>query len=173
MCNAGSAVGNIVGPLLFNKTQAPEYHKGLGAVLGIFIACAALSGYVQFNLFLNPSPSLLAPFRLFTFLPSSFASTRFPSPFMPFRNTFTARVALILLRILMFLIKIMNNAKEKIRVSHGKPAKLYNSSMAKEYTAGPAGEVDSNGNRLGDQAFADMTDKENDEVSGSLLCFMR
>lgn len=59
----------------------------------------------------------------------------------------------------------MNVAKEKTRVRNGKPAKLYNSSMDKKYAAGPADEVDSNGNRLGDQAFSDMTDRENDEVS--------
>lgn len=49
-------------------------------------------------------------------------------------------------------------------MKNGKPAKLYNSSMDKKYAAGPENEVDSHGRRLGDQAFSDMTDKENDEV---------
>ena len=68
-------------------------------------------------------------------------------------------------RILILLIKIMNNSKEKTRVANGKPAKLSNNSMAARYEAGSI-ELDSQtGHRLGDQAFADMTDKENDEVS--------
>jgi hypothetical protein len=64
----------------------------------------------------------------------------------------------------MVLLRVMNIAKEKTRVNNGKPAKLYNSSMAKAYAAGPADEVDANGNRLGDNAFSDMTDRQNDEV---------
>jgi hypothetical protein len=47
LCNAGSAVGNIVGPLLFSSNQAPEYHPGVAAVLGIFISCSVLSGLVN------------------------------------------------------------------------------------------------------------------------------
>lgn len=62
------------------------------------------------------------------------------------------------------LLRVMNHHKEKVRVRNGKPAKLYNASMAKEYAAGPTDEVDANGQQLGDQAFSDLTDKENDEV---------
>ena len=40
--NAGSSSGNIIGPLLFNKTDAPAYRPGLRAVLGIFIALVAV-----------------------------------------------------------------------------------------------------------------------------------
>lgn len=40
--SAGSAAGNIIGPLLFNSRDAPTYHPGLKAVLGIFIALAAV-----------------------------------------------------------------------------------------------------------------------------------
>ena len=42
--NAGSSAGNIVGPLLFSANQAPEYKQGLKAVLGIFVALAAVVG---------------------------------------------------------------------------------------------------------------------------------
>ncbi|KKZ61369.1 hypothetical protein EMCG_04014 [[Emmonsia] crescens] len=35
---AGSSVGNIVGPLLFHEKDAPIYHPGLRVVLGVFIA---------------------------------------------------------------------------------------------------------------------------------------
>jgi predicted MFS family arabinose efflux permease len=36
--NAGSAAGNIIGPLLFKAKDAPSYHPGLRAVLAIFVA---------------------------------------------------------------------------------------------------------------------------------------
>ena len=58
----------------------------------------------------------------------------------------------------------MNHQKEKVRVRNGKPAKLFNASMAKDYAAGPTDEVDANGQQLGAQAFSDLTDKQNDEV---------
>lgn len=101
LCNAGSAVGNMVGPYLFT-TGGPVYRQGLGGVLGIFVACAALAG------------------------------------------------------ILLFILKLMNVAKEKERVRNGKPAKIQNASMEKSYrkTAGDG---------LGQQAFDDLTDKQNDE----------
>lgn len=40
--NAASSAGNIVGPLLFSSEDAPEYHPGLRACLGIFSALAAI-----------------------------------------------------------------------------------------------------------------------------------
>lgn len=40
--NAGSAAGNIIGPLLFKSKDAPSYHPGLRAVLGIFVALVAV-----------------------------------------------------------------------------------------------------------------------------------
>lgn len=40
--NAGSSAGNIIGPLLFNVRDAPSYRPGLKAVLGIFVALAAV-----------------------------------------------------------------------------------------------------------------------------------
>jgi hypothetical protein len=53
----------------------------------------------------------------------------------------------------------LNKLKEKQRVAHGKPAKLADRSMQQAYTSGDASEA------LGENAFLDMTDKENDEVS--------
>ncbi|KAL7416388.1 allantoate permease-like protein [Mrakia frigida] len=47
--NAGSSVGNIVGPLLFKAKDAPAYKAGLGAVMGIFVgnvACVLLLAFV-------------------------------------------------------------------------------------------------------------------------------
>ncbi len=40
--NAGSSAGNIIGPLLFSKKDAPRYHPGLKAVLAIFVALVAV-----------------------------------------------------------------------------------------------------------------------------------
>ena len=37
-----SAAGNIIGPLLFKRNQAPAYHSGLRDVLGVFIALVAV-----------------------------------------------------------------------------------------------------------------------------------
>jgi predicted MFS family arabinose efflux permease len=52
--NAGSSAGNIIGPLLFSASDAPSYHPGLRAVLGIFVALIATVGIQVGNLmFLN------------------------------------------------------------------------------------------------------------------------
>lgn len=40
--NAASSAGNIIGPLLFNEKDAPEYKPGLRACLGIFAALVAV-----------------------------------------------------------------------------------------------------------------------------------
>lgn len=39
--NAASSAGNIIGPLLFQSSDAPTYHPGLRAVLAIFVTLAA------------------------------------------------------------------------------------------------------------------------------------
>jgi len=54
---------------------------------------------------------------------------------------------------------ILNKRKETQRAANGKPAKLEDRSMKQTYEAGDAGDV------LGQNAFLDMTDMENDEVS--------
>ena len=52
--NAGSSAGNIVGPLLFNKRDAPGYKPGLKSVLALFVALIALTVIQAANLmFLN------------------------------------------------------------------------------------------------------------------------
>jgi hypothetical protein len=56
-------------------------------------------------------------------------------------------------------------------VRNGKPAKLVDRSMGARYVAG---DVDENGEKgaggvvLGEQAFLDLTDRQNDEVGFSL-----
>jgi MFS family permease len=118
--NAASSAGNIVGPLLFQSADAPTYHPGLRAVLGIFVALAACS--------------------------------------------------IIQLGNLMFL----NKLQERKRVKNGKAAKLVDHSMESRYhdadeqldaSAGVAdGSVETAPHaRLGEKAFLDLTDRENDE----------
>ncbi|EXJ89770.1 hypothetical protein A1O3_02837 [Capronia epimyces CBS 606.96] len=52
--NAGSSAGNIIGPLLFNKKDAPAYHPGLKKVLAVFVTLVAVVGMQLANLmFLN------------------------------------------------------------------------------------------------------------------------
>lgn len=43
--NAGSAAGNIIGPYLFQKKDAPKYAPGVKAVLGMFCALLAIIGF--------------------------------------------------------------------------------------------------------------------------------
>ncbi|WVQ69233.1 uncharacterized protein L199_007450 [Kwoniella botswanensis] len=49
--NAGSAAGNIIGPLLFEDKDKPHYIPGIKAVLGIFCALLAVIGFEVIILF--------------------------------------------------------------------------------------------------------------------------
>lgn len=53
----------------------------------------------------------------------------------------------------------MNKRKENEREANGKPRKLADRSMERKYEAGAADDV------LGQNAFLDLTDVEQDEVS--------
>ena len=106
--NAGSSAGNIIGPLLFNKKDAPAYLPGLRKVLAIFVTLVA--------------------------------------------------VFLIQFANLMWLNKLQASK----RVKAGKPAKIKDHSMEDRYVA--MDETDG-GHRLGNNAFLDLTDKENDEFT--------
>jgi hypothetical protein len=48
--NAGASSGNIIGPLLFNKRDAPAYHPGLKGVLVVFIVLIFTVGLQVGNL---------------------------------------------------------------------------------------------------------------------------
>jgi hypothetical protein len=52
----------------------------------------------------------------------------------------------------------LNARKEKQRVANGKPAKIADTSMDLKYS-----QEDADGEKLGENAFLDMTDKDNDE----------
>ena len=130
--NAASSSGNIIGPLVFNSKDAPEYLPGLRSMLGIFVAMAASSVIQAANL------------------------------------------------------AFLNKLQERRRVRNGKPAKIKDTSMDDEYQGLDAAEAASpsqdavlegtaegvaaaqveNGHlrqRLGENAFADITDRQNDE----------
>ncbi|KAI0189512.1 MFS transporter [Xylaria flabelliformis] len=116
--NAAASTGNIIGPIVFNSKDAPDYIPGLRIVLGFFVATAACSILQAVNL---------------TFL---------------------------------------NKLQERRRVANGKPAKIKDTSMSNKYQDLEADES-SDGvlteegaaarRRIGQNAFADMTDRENDE----------
>ncbi|KIW28356.1 uncharacterized protein PV07_08028 [Cladophialophora immunda] len=106
--NAGSSAGNIIGPLLFNKKDAPAYHPGLRKVLAIFVTMVA--------------------------------------------------VIFIQLANLIFL----NKLQSRKRVKNGKAAKIKDHSMEDKYVAMDETEV---GQRLGENAFLDLTDRKNDEFT--------
>lgn len=106
--NAGSSAGNIVGPLLFAKKDAPAYHPGLRKVLAIFVTLFA--------------------------------------------------VIFIQLANLMFL----NKLHSRKRVNNGKAAVLKDHSMEDKYVAMDESEI---GQNLGENAFLDMTDRQNDEFT--------
>lgn len=57
----------------------------------------------------------------------------------------------------------MNKSHEKRRVALGKPAKIANTSLEGKYYQDD--NIAADGQQLGQQAFVDMTDVENDEVS--------
>jgi MFS family permease len=119
--NAASSAGNIIGPLLFQSSDAPGYQPGLRAVLGIFVALAACTILQATNL--------------------------------------------------MFL----NKLQERKRVKNGKPAKIKDHSMETRYhdadeqpeddlTGIAEGDVQPGHHvRIGERAFLDLTDRENDE----------
>ncbi|KAI1350393.1 major facilitator superfamily domain-containing protein [Xylaria sp. FL0043] len=125
--NAASSTGNIIGPIVFNSKDAPNYFPGLRVMLGFFVATAACTVLQAANL---------------TFL---------------------------------------NKLQERRRVQNGKPAKIKDTSMSDTYqdltadessdgfdagsNSGAAAEQGTAGHssRIGQNAFADMTDRENDE----------
>jgi predicted MFS family arabinose efflux permease len=103
--NAASATGAIVGPLLFDAADAPEYHSGLRSTMGVFAALFAI----------------------------------------------------VLLQV--GNLTLLNKLQVRRRVANGKPAHIHDHSMESKY-------VDmrlENEGTIGDRAFADLTDRENDE----------
>lgn len=106
--NAGSSAGNIIGPLLFNAVDAPSYHPGLRAVLGIFVAL----------------------------------------------------VAVVLIQATNLLV--LNRLQGKRRIANGKMADFHDRSMDEKYKSEEEGFGEGEP-RLGDNAFLDLTDRQNDE----------
>ncbi|KAM6530499.1 hypothetical protein FALCPG4_008625 [Fusarium falciforme] len=120
--NAASSAGNIVGPLLFNDKDAPEYKPGLRACLGIFVALVA----VVFIQWVN--------------------------------------------------LMMLNKLQEKKRAKNGKKTKVVDHSMQDHYhnmqedndvetgvVKGAGSAPAWQGTKLGENAFLDLTDRQNDE----------
>jgi hypothetical protein len=103
--NAASATGAIVGPLLFDAADAPEYHSGLRDTMIVFAAMFAILLLQVGNLIL------------------------------------------------------LNKLQIRRRISNNKPGHVHNHSMEDRYADMRA----ENGETIGDNAFADLTDRENDE----------
>ena len=103
--NAASGTGAIVGPLLFNAADAPEYRSGLRSTMGVFVALFVVVLLQVGNLIL------------------------------------------------------LNKSQVRWRIMNGKPGYIHDHSMEGKY-------VDmskENTGTIGDQAFADLTDRQNDE----------
>ncbi|KAI9926999.1 hypothetical protein MW887_003380 [Aspergillus wentii] len=110
--NAATSAGNIVGPLLFTEKDAPAYHPGLRACLGIFVALVAIVLIQWANLI------------------------------------------------------VLNKMQEKRRVQNGKPAKMVDRSMADQYEE--MEDEEGGEQQVGDQAFMDLTDRENDDYHSTV-----
>ncbi|KAI0974674.1 major facilitator superfamily domain-containing protein [Xylaria arbuscula] len=125
--NAASSTGNIIGPIIFNSKDAPNYFPGLRVLLGFFVATGACAVLQAVNL------------------------------------------------------AFLNKMQERRRVQNGKPAKIKDTSMSDTYqdlaadessdgvdgASGDAAVAEQGAagqsNRIGQNAFTDMTDRENDE----------
>lgn len=108
--NIGVSAGNIIGPLLFNQKDAPQYRPGLEKTMGLTCALIVLIGCQVVNLF------------------------------------------------------FLNKRQERRRVSNGKPAKIHDRSMEHRYVETSPEDADIDGGQhLGDNAFSDLTDSQNDE----------
>lgn len=132
---AASACGNIIGPYLFVDSDAPLYRRGFKACMAIFATAFALI------LLVPPDP-----------LPVS---------------TLTRECSIMIV-----YLHVLNRAKAAERVRNGKPAYIHDLSMERKYRVQPEQpkddaqiEASTTGAALGDQAFLDLTDMENDEVS--------
>lgn len=109
--NAASAAGNIVGPLLFSKEDAPAYLPGLRACLGIFAAMVAIVLIQWANLM------------------------------------------------------VLNKMQGRRRVRNGKRAEVVDHSMQDRYHGMEEDNVveEAETEQVGNNAFLDLTDRENDE----------
>ncbi|RJE25696.1 Major Facilitator Superfamily [Aspergillus sclerotialis] len=109
--NAASAAGNIVGPLLFSKEDAPAYLPGLRACLGIFAAMVAIVLIQWANLM------------------------------------------------------VLNKMQARRRVRNGKRAEVVDHSMQDRYHGMEEDNMveEAETEQVGNNAFLDLTDRENDE----------
>ncbi|KAK8092366.1 uncharacterized protein PG998_014851 [Apiospora kogelbergensis] len=132
--NAGSSAGQVIGPLLFNARDAPAYLPGLRGVLGIFVALAGCALLQLANLvFLNRRQ---AARRVRNGKPAHIKDTSMEDRYEAVGDTTSA----------------VEPAAAVGGDADGKPAQL-----------GEGVEVGAAHTRIGDNAFLDLTDRQNDE----------
>ncbi|KAI1169873.1 major facilitator superfamily domain-containing protein [Nemania sp. FL0916] len=139
--NAAASTGNIIGPIVFNSKDAPSYLPGLRVVLGFFIATAAASVLQALNLvFLNKTQERR---RVQNGKPAKIKDTSMSDTYQDL------------------------NAEES--GSDGARVGGDGSVVADEHNAAAAAAeqglvaTEQGGGRIGQNAFADLTDRENDE----------
>ncbi|RYP19312.1 hypothetical protein DL766_008483 [Monosporascus sp. MC13-8B] len=144
--NAAASTGNIIGPLVFDSRDAPEYLPGLRAMLGVFVALAACTALQAGNLALlnrrqerrrvrNGKPAKIRDASM-TDEYQGFCAHGPPSS------------------------DTIDNDNDNYNVSASVVAGSDEvAAMARDDDA----ELNLERRRLGDNAFSDMTDRENDE----------
>lgn len=132
--NAFSSVGNIVGPYLYRSEDAPDCKLVVGQAIALL------------PVMIRHCELTMAPATDYPGLKATLA-------------IFCVLVFVIALQVVN--LSYLNRRKEAQRVANGKPAKLRDLSMTNKYEAAVVDETKAHG--TGELAFADLTDKENDE----------
>ncbi|RYP16122.1 hypothetical protein DL765_005323 [Monosporascus sp. GIB2] len=142
--NAAASTGNIIGPLVFDSRDAPEYLPGLRAMLGVFVALAACTALQAGNLaLLNRRQERK---RVRNGKPAKIRDASMTDEYQDFYAPAPASAG------------INDNDDDNVYASTGAGSDEV-AVMARHGHP----ESDLERCRLGDNAFSDMTDRENDE----------
>ncbi|KAK7998359.1 dienelactone hydrolase family protein [Apiospora arundinis] len=142
--NGGSSAGQIIGPLLFNSRDAPAYLPGLRSVLGIFIALAGCALLQLGNLvFLNRRQ---AARRVRNGKPAHIKDTSMEDRYEAVDEA---------------VVNDSNSGAAGPTMTVGGGAG--DSTDAKPAQSAEGIEVGTSHTRIGDNAFLDLTDRQNDE----------
>ncbi|KAJ8104199.1 hypothetical protein POJ06DRAFT_279694 [Lipomyces tetrasporus] len=182
LLNVGASVTNTFGPLILNGLGYDKYTTSLlnmpfAAIQLLVILLASylaqkahvkralIAGYYLLAFLFGGNPLIV------TWIVGNTAGTTKKSTIMKRRShlspglraclgMFIALVAVVLIELanLVFL----NKLQERKRVKNGKQAKMVDPSMQDHYHSLEEENVEAQ-NRLGDNAFLDLTDRENDE----------
>lgn len=142
--NAASSTGNIIGPIVFNSKDAPDYLPGLRVVLGFFIGTAVCAVLQAVNLaFLNKMQERR---RVHNGKPAKIVDASMSNKY----HELTAAADAV-------VDESGAAAAAAKATDRGSGSASASTSAAAE--EGVAGE----NSRIGQNAFLDMTDRENDE----------